>query len=299
MILIILQCDICQHHFRRQHDLKRHRKLHTGERPYVCKRCSRPFARLDALNRHQRAEGGNACTSAVYHSKKVNAIERSRGASTPRRPIPQLHIAHPASQPLPDQPPSYPLPPQHHQHHQQYQYQQTQQQHPASNSSTPISSPPSQSPTSSGVIPTSTSPSSSSSTIAAPTPLRLPPLHTPSSPPPPPSHQHHHNTSSYSQQQQQQQQSWERLEHENRALKAQLQAVFQQKDALQSQVHDLQVEVSKHDMHLRICRYNCLLIISFQNKVLRSLIMDSQRPETTTSSPEAAEPALKRFRPSS
>lgn len=247
MTLIILQCDICQHHFRRQHDLKRHRKLHTGERPYVCKRCSRPFARLDALNRHQRAEGGNACTSAVHHSKKVNAVERSRGASTPRRPIPQLHIAHPASQPLPDQPPSYPLPPHHHQHHQQYQYQQLQQQHPASNSSTPISSPPSHSPSSTGVLPTSTSPSSSSSTAAAaaaPNPLRLPPLHTPSSPPLPPSHQQHHHNTSSSSYSQQQQQPWDRLEQENRALKAQLQAVFQQKDALQSQVHDLQVEVS-------------------------------------------------------
>ncbi|KAI9322312.1 hypothetical protein BX666DRAFT_1848869 [Dichotomocladium elegans] len=86
------QCNVCNSFFRRHHDLKRHKKLHTGERPYQCKNCHRSFARLDALNRHCRAEGGTACNNAAtkhHHQEHQRPI------------VPQLHIAHPASQPLP------------------------------------------------------------------------------------------------------------------------------------------------------------------------------------------------------
>ncbi|KAF9167173.1 hypothetical protein BGX20_011678, partial [Mortierella sp. AD010] len=30
------ECTACQLYFRRLHDLKRHERLHTGERPYRC-----------------------------------------------------------------------------------------------------------------------------------------------------------------------------------------------------------------------------------------------------------------------
>ncbi|CAM0137595.1 unnamed protein product [Umbelopsis sp. WA50703] len=37
----------------------------NGEKPFVCAICMRSFARLDALNRHQRAEGGTSCSGVA------------------------------------------------------------------------------------------------------------------------------------------------------------------------------------------------------------------------------------------
>ena len=44
-------CGICQAAFQRNHDLKRHKDVHSDTKPYVCQ-CGRAFTRKDALKRH-------------------------------------------------------------------------------------------------------------------------------------------------------------------------------------------------------------------------------------------------------
>ncbi|KAH8976885.1 hypothetical protein EDB86DRAFT_2819716 [Lactarius hatsudake] len=50
----------CGKGFQRQHDCKRHEQLHSNHRPFICEGCRKPFARLDALDRH--------CVSLFHHA---------------------------------------------------------------------------------------------------------------------------------------------------------------------------------------------------------------------------------------
>lgn len=61
------KCDQCQQSFNRNHDLKRHKRIHLAVKPYPCGHCDKSFSRKDALKRHILVKGcGKALTGAEH-----------------------------------------------------------------------------------------------------------------------------------------------------------------------------------------------------------------------------------------
>ncbi|KAK3312754.1 hypothetical protein B0H66DRAFT_380136 [Apodospora peruviana] len=54
------KCDQCSQSFSRNHDLKRHKRIHLAAKPFSCPHCQKCFSRKDALKRHSlvKACGG-------------------------------------------------------------------------------------------------------------------------------------------------------------------------------------------------------------------------------------------------
>lgn len=51
------KCDQCTQAFSRNHDLKRHKRIHLAVKPFPCSYCSKSFSRKDALKRHRLVKG--------------------------------------------------------------------------------------------------------------------------------------------------------------------------------------------------------------------------------------------------
>ncbi|KAI0863563.1 hypothetical protein F4860DRAFT_501946 [Xylaria cubensis] len=51
------RCDLCPQSFNRNHDLKRHKRIHLAVKPYPCDYCDKAFSRKDALKRHRLVKG--------------------------------------------------------------------------------------------------------------------------------------------------------------------------------------------------------------------------------------------------
>ncbi|KAF6838895.1 hypothetical protein CPLU01_02165 [Colletotrichum plurivorum] len=51
------KCDQCPQSFNRNHDLKRHKRIHLAVKPFPCNYCDKSFSRKDALKRHRLVKG--------------------------------------------------------------------------------------------------------------------------------------------------------------------------------------------------------------------------------------------------
>ncbi|KAL1703575.1 hypothetical protein EV121DRAFT_260676 [Schizophyllum commune] len=71
----------CGKGFARQHDCKRHEQLHTNYRPFQCEGCRKQFARMDALNRHLKSEGGVECARMLESKGKMPQSSDDGGSS--------------------------------------------------------------------------------------------------------------------------------------------------------------------------------------------------------------------------
>ncbi|KAI9651851.1 MAG: hypothetical protein M1829_002131, partial [Trizodia sp. TS-e1964] len=74
------KCDQCAQSFNRNHDLKRHKRIHLAVKPFPCGHCDKSFSRKDALKRHVLVKG---CGVVPPSSHAANASANAE--SSPRQ----------------------------------------------------------------------------------------------------------------------------------------------------------------------------------------------------------------------
>ncbi|KAH7412944.1 hypothetical protein BKA64DRAFT_567059 [Cadophora sp. MPI-SDFR-AT-0126] len=85
------QCPYCPRTFTKEEHLNRHRRSHTGEKPFHCHKCSRKYSRSDVLSRHLQ----------------THTTESPPAPPPPGDSAPPPHIQH-ASEPCSSKPSSIP-----------------------------------------------------------------------------------------------------------------------------------------------------------------------------------------------
>ncbi|KAM3513579.1 hypothetical protein MY11210_002774 [Beauveria gryllotalpidicola] len=72
------KCDQCIQSFSRNHDLKRHKRIHLAVKPFPCTFCSKSFSRKDALKRHRLVKGCESKAGEASGSSPRRQGDRER-----------------------------------------------------------------------------------------------------------------------------------------------------------------------------------------------------------------------------
>lgn len=86
---INFECDLCNKTFNHQTHLIRHKKLHSGERPYQCDECNQSFSLRDGLKQHKRIHTGEKpyecshCGKCFAQSSTRNQHQRTHTGEKP------------------------------------------------------------------------------------------------------------------------------------------------------------------------------------------------------------------------
>ncbi|KAF2839750.1 hypothetical protein M501DRAFT_991760 [Patellaria atrata CBS 101060] len=76
------KCDQCPQSFNRNHDLKRHKRIHLAVKPFPCGHCDKSFSRKDALKRHVLVKGcGKGTTPAEGDKNDGSASPAAKSIS--------------------------------------------------------------------------------------------------------------------------------------------------------------------------------------------------------------------------
>ncbi|KAI1919216.1 transcriptional regulator of sulfur amino acid metabolism [Ophidiomyces ophidiicola] len=87
------RCDLCPQSFNRNHDLKRHKRIHLAVKPFPCHHCDKSFSRKDALKRHILVKGCGKESAADGNtsSSSTNVKDETTGTVSPPHGIGARH----------------------------------------------------------------------------------------------------------------------------------------------------------------------------------------------------------------
>ncbi|KNG79985.1 C2H2 finger domain protein, partial [Aspergillus nomiae NRRL 13137] len=70
------KCDQCPQSFNRNHDLKRHKRIHLSVKPFPCHHCDKSFSRKDALKRHILVKGCGKDVSDTTPKQESDSVKQ-------------------------------------------------------------------------------------------------------------------------------------------------------------------------------------------------------------------------------